>query len=378
VSLLGFFRRSRIDVEMAVIGAGLPALAVALELARRSRRVAVLGLAEAEERPAGLGLVVLGPGRPYAQVVDALGRDGARTVWSAGRENLERLRGFLQQARRDCGYDPRGSFLLAADRKEAESLERGEDMLRDDEFPGEFLDHYMLETHFDVSGFAGAYWAAHGGELDAARLASTVASAARASGAVFRPAPVRALETGRSGVVVETDEGSVRAAWAVLATDGVVSDLVPELGPSLCPAAPERLQLAVEEGAFLPTAARTADGRLAWQVRGGRLTLAATGGVAPDEAAEDHLGPEAMAPRLPVATGGQRRWREPGEVAADGLPVVGRLAGRPLAVACGFGPLAVSLSFVAARWVAGALLGDRDPTPRPLRAGRVGPADEAV
>jgi glycine/D-amino acid oxidase-like deaminating enzyme len=370
VSLLSFFRRSRADVEVAVVGAGLPALVVALELARRSQRVSVLGLAQAEERPAGLGLVVLGPGRPYAQIVGALGRDGARTVWSAGRENLERLRGFLQQARRDCGYDPRGSFLLAADRREAESLARGEDMLRDDEFPGEFLDHYMLETHFDVSGFAGAYWAAHGGELDAARLTAAVASAASACGAQFRPAPVRALEAGRSGVLVETEEGPVRAASAVLATDGVATGLVPELGSLLGPAAPERLQLGVETGASLPTAARTADGRVAWQVRGGRLTLAATGGTAPGEQGEDASGPEALAARLPVTSGGERRWTEPGEVAADGLPLVGRLWGGPLAVACGFGPLAVSLSFVAARWVADALLTERDPTPQALHAGR--------
>ena len=378
MSLLGFFRRGRADVEVAVVGAGLPALVVALELARRSKRVSVLGRVEAEKRTAGLGLVVLGPGRPYARVVSTIGRDGARAVWSAGRENLERLRVFLEEARRDCGYDPRGSFLLAEDRGEAESLARGEDMLRDDEFPGEFLDHYMLETHFDVSGFAGAYWAAHGGELDAARLAATVASAARASGVVFRPAPVRGLEARRSGAVVETDEGSVRAAQAVVATDTVVSDLVPELAASLRPAVPERLRLVVAEGASLPTAARTADGRLGWQVRGGTLTLVATGGAAPDQAPEGSSGPEAMAARLPVVGGGERWRAEPAEVAADGLPVVGRLVGRPLAVACGFGPVAASFSFAAAGWVADALLTDRDPTPRALRPGRGAPAAGSV
>ncbi len=373
MSLLGFIRRARTDVEVAVVGGGLPAFTVALELARRSQRVSVLG-ADAEERPAGLGLVVLGPGRPYAQVVSVLGRDGARAVWSAGRENLERLRAFLEKARHDCGYDPRGSFLLAANRGEAESLAQGEDMLRDDEFPGEFLDHYMLETHFDVSGFAGAYWAAHGGELDVARLAATVAAVARASGVVFRPAPVRSLEAGRRGAVVETDEGSVRAAQAVVATDAVARALVPELGASLGPAAPERLRLVVEEGARLPTAARTADGRLAWQVRGGQLTLAATGGAPPNEVPAGSSGPEVMASRLPVVAGEVGGWVEPAEVAVDGLPVVGRLPGRPLAVACGFGALAASFSFGAAAWVADALLTDRDPTPRALHAGREMPA----
>lgn len=373
MSLLGFIRRARSDVEVAVVGAGLPALVVALELARRAKRVSVLGWAGAEERSAGLGLVVLGPGRPYARVVSALGRDDARAVWSAGRSNLDRLRAFLEETRHDCGYDPRGSFLLARDREEAVSLARGEDMLRDDEFPGEFLDHYMLETHFDVSGFAGAYWAAHGGELDGARLAATVATAARASGVAFRPAPVRALESGRWGAVIETDEGSVRAAQAVVATDAVASALVPELGASLRPAAPERLRVVVEEGARVPTAARTADGRLAWQARGGRLTLAATGGVRPDHAQAGSSEAELVPQGLPVVAGGGHGWVESAEVAVDGLPVVGRLAGRPLAVACGFGALAASFSFAAAAWVADALLTDQDPTPRALHAGRFEP-----
>jgi glycine/D-amino acid oxidase-like deaminating enzyme len=366
VSLLAFLRRRREEADVAVVGAGLPALVVALELARRSRRVSVLGIAGAEERPRGLGLVVLGPGRPYAHLVSALGRDGARALWSAGRENLERLRRFLAEVRNDCGYDPRGSFLLGADREEAEALARGEDLLRDDEFPGEFMDHYMLETHFDLSGFAGAYWEAHGGELDAARLAAAVASAARAAGASFRPVPVRALHAGSSGAVVETDVGPVRAAGVVLATDAPASDLLPELGASLREAPPQRLQASLEPGASLPTAARTADGRCAWQLRGGRLTLAST--AAPSAGLETGL--EGMAARLPVAAEGARRWTEATEVTRDGLPTVGRLGRRPLAVACGFGALPASLSFAAAAWVADAVLEGRDPTPEVFRPDR--------
>ena len=65
-----------------------------------------------------------------------------------------------------------------------------------------------------------------------------------------------------------------------------------------------------------------------------------------------------------------RRWDEPGEVSADGLPIVGRLPGRPLAVACGFGALSPGLAFAAARWMADAVLSGSDPTPEPLRATR--------
>jgi glycine/D-amino acid oxidase-like deaminating enzyme len=148
----------------------------------------------------------------------------------------------------------------------------------------------------------------------------------------------------------------------------MVGDLLPELGPFLLPAAPARLRVAVERGASLPTAVRTADGRLAWQCRKGRLTLAATGGVTRDLAPDPDRGPTDLAARLPVVLEGGRHWTEPGEVTRDGLPLVGRLDDRPLAVACGFGPLGASLSFVAARWIADALLTGHDPTPGPFRS----------
>jgi glycine/D-amino acid oxidase-like deaminating enzyme len=379
VSLLGFLRRGSKGVsDVTVLGSGLPAQVVALELARRRRRVTVIEPAPAEaeeetdEPPANLGLVALGPGRPYEYFASALGRDGARAVWSAGRENQERLRTFLEEARRDCGYQARGSFLLAADREEATSLANSEDMLRDDEFPGEFLDHYMLETHFDVSGFAGAYWAADDAELDGGELVATVHAAARATGVVFRSVPVRGLEVGPSEAVVETAEGPLRTGFAVVANDGVASVLWPDLGRGLRPAASARLRFVPEAGASLPTVARTADGRLAWQRQPAGITLAATGeaeapaGGEPGESSRL----EAMAVRLHATPGSERGWVETAEASPDGLPIAGVVEGRALAVACGFGPLAASLVFAAAGWVADAILLGRDPTPEPFRVGR--------
>lgn len=371
MSLLGLLRRRpKDDADVAVLGSGLPALAVALELARRSRRVSVLVRAGGEGPSADLGMVALGPGRPYAEVVAALDRDRARAVWAAGRTNLERLRAWLREIREDCGFQERGTFLLAADRDEARVLADSEDTLRDDGFPGEFLDHYMLETHFNVSGFPAAYWAADGAELDATRLLPVVAAAARAAGARFHPAPVRELEVGGSGVVVQTDEGSVRAATAVVATGVGAGRLVPALAPGLCPGAEGRLRMPIDPGALLPTTARSADGRVAWQVVEGSLLLAATGvaSSASDPSSAGDL--EGLANRLPVGRDEAHRWVARADASADGLPLVGVLPGRPLAVSCGFGPSAPSLAFAAAAWIAEALATGTDPTPAPLRATR--------
>jgi glycine/D-amino acid oxidase-like deaminating enzyme len=359
-------RRAPLQADVAVVGSGLPALAAALEISRRGARVAVLGTEPGGERPRGLGLALLGPGRPYARVARALGRSEARLVWAAGCENHLRLRALLDEARRDCGYAPRGSFLLAADRSEAAELAESEDMLRDDGFPGEFLDHYMLETRFDLSGFPGAYWAAEDAEIDGTLLLACLGERARSAGIDFATGPVRTVAAEASFVSVETEDGVVRAGAGLVATDGVAGEILPELQPLLQPAAPGRLRTVPLPGAVLPTAVRTADGRFAWQGAEGFILLSwigPTGGRT-----EDAL--EAFATRIPVALASARRWDETGEVSADGLPLVGRLPGRPLAVACGFGALSPSFAFAAARWAVDALLTGADPTPAPLRATR--------
>jgi glycine/D-amino acid oxidase-like deaminating enzyme len=361
----GFLHRRRpLEADVAVVGSGLPALAAALEIQRRGARVLVLGSAPAEERPRGLGLVLLGPGRPYSAVARAIGRPSAQLVWAAGCENHLRLRALVEETRRACGYQARGSFLLAASREEAAELALSEDMLRDDGFPGEFLDHYMLGTHFDLAAFAGAYWAAEDAEVDAGLLLGALGERARGAGVAFSPGPVRAVSAGPEGARIETEEGPVRAATLLVATDAPVAHLLPALRPVLRPAAPGRLRAPLLEGARLPAAARTADGRFGWHAGPSEVAFAALDAEPPDL--------EALATRVPVELGQQaRRWDEEGETTLDGLPLVGRVGGATLAVSCGFGATAPGLAFAAARWAADALVSGTDPTPDPLRADRV-------
>jgi glycine/D-amino acid oxidase-like deaminating enzyme len=352
-------------VDVAVAGAGVPALAAALELSRRGSRVALAAADPPGQRARGLGLALLGCGRPYVRVAGALGRSEARLVWAAGCESHLRLRALLDEAG-GCGYAPRGSFLLALDRVEAAELAESEDMLRDDGFPGEFLDHYMLETRFDVSGFPGAYWAAEDAELDEQALREALEARARAAGVAFLEGPVRSVDLAGGAVLVEAEEASARAATAVVATDGGASGLVPELRPLLgaAPAAGVRAPLAAE--ARVPSAARTADGRIAWRCIDGAMLLRESG------PAREGFGERllAFARRMPVDAAVPHRWEDAGEVTVDGLPLVGRLPGRPLAVACGFGAFSPGLAFAAARWVADALLKGTDPTPAALRPTR--------
>jgi glycine/D-amino acid oxidase-like deaminating enzyme len=367
VTRSGYPTRPLAHTDVVVVGDGLPALTVSLELARRGRAVVAVNPAAPEDALPELGLVLLGTGRPYSTLVRGIGRPAAQLVWAAGCESHLRLRGLLGAAGRECGYRARGSFLVGRERAEAEELAESEDMLRDDGFPGEFLDHYMLETRFDVSGFSGAYWAAEDAEVDLPELRLVVGQAAETAGVRRAAGPLRFAGSDRSGVRVETEAETVCAEALVVAADGAAVDLVPGLRPWLEPGRLARRTAARSPGAELPSGGRTASGHCAWRSEGDRIELMEWRGAA---GPEESPGVADLAERLHIREGeilpGPASTRRP----ADGRPVVGRPPDSDVVVACGFGELPAGLAFAAARWIADAVASGNDPTPEPLRTAR--------
>ncbi len=347
------------EVDVVVLGAGIVGCAAALELARRNRRVAVIDPGTLGLPEAGLGHIPTGTGSPYTTVVKRRGRETARLLWESHRENHERLRALLVSLGDDCGCRQAGAFLVAADRAEAAALADSEDALRDDGFSGEFLDHYMLEARFDVTGFAGAYWAADDGEVEADRLSGALVQAAAGRGAAFyEPSAVLDVDLSGRGAEVVTARGRILAAEAVLATEAFRPGLVAFFESRLVPLESRGLTLATDPRRELPTPARMVGGEVGWRRTTGELRLAGSGDL------------ESLARRLhgnldPLASSRGKAAASP-----DGLPLIGLVPKLPLAAACGCGRLALAYAVVAAHWVAEALTSGRDPTPALFRADR--------
>jgi glycine/D-amino acid oxidase-like deaminating enzyme len=352
------------EADVLVLGAGLVGAAVAHALADRGRRVALLGTPEDAGVP-GLGHVSVGPGLPYCTAVEGFGREGARQVWECQRENADRARLFVDGLPGGCDYRRAGGFLLAADRDEGIRLAESEDLLREDGFSGEFLDHYMLESRFDVTGFAGAYWAADDAELDPARLLVALIGSATALGASVRPAgPPLAIRREEGLVVAETPGSLTRAPWGVVTGEAGLGAMGSALAAHVRSAPVQGMTLGTAPGAVLPSPARTVDGRAAWhwQARDHRLVLAGIG--------TSPAGLLAMADRLVRRPRSETAWAGLAGGSPDGLPVIGVLEDAPVAVAVGLGTLGASYAFVAARWIAEAIVSGRDPTPQRFRPGR--------
>jgi glycine/D-amino acid oxidase-like deaminating enzyme len=346
------------ETDVAVMGSGVTAGAVAWELARTGLRPLLVAQDGAQE----IGHVATGPAMAYAEVARRIGREAAREVWAAYRESRERLRSFLAGLPHDCGYRQPGAFLLALERDGAALLADSEDMLREDGFAGEFLDHYMLETRLPLFGFAGGYWAADDAELDASRLADALRRSAEDRGAsVADVGAVREVVTDAGAVEVVGDRGRVRAGHVVLTEASTLSSI----GRTGMTRTATVIEADVVEGLELPSLARSGDARFRWHSAEAVLRL---------EAHAD-LDVEDLLARLTVR-GPSVRGRTTVLAVEDRLPLVGPLLeGSTLALACSSEPCGIA--FGAARGVAEWLKTGRDPTPRPFRAARKGGAAPA-
>jgi glycine/D-amino acid oxidase-like deaminating enzyme len=354
---------------VVVLGAGLAGLTTTLALLRPGRRIAVLETASVAAGASGadLGHVATGLGMPYTRAVARHGAESARTIWEWHREGHERLRGQLEALHDECGYRQRGGFVLARDRSEGLELADSEDALRDEGFPGEFLDHYMLEARFDVRGFTGAYWAADDGEVEPVALLGALAGAAVARGAeLFEASGVEEVEVDARGVRARTAGGEVSAVTAVVALGAQTPALFPALAPLLVAVPARRLVCPYSSGLVLPSPVRTVGGGLGWRL-GQDFRIAAFGEPAAltFESLAGVLETHLTAPSPP-----QGRWAGTLCTSPDGLPVVGPLPGTPLVAVLGLGALGHSWAMMAAHWAADSLDRGTDAAPALLRASR--------
>jgi len=352
-----------------VLGGGVAGCLAALEVRRRGKKVVVLDT----EGSTGseLGHIVTGLELPYSVAVRRLGREAASEIWETHRENHARLRDLLGELRDDCGYRSTGGFRLSLSRKAALDLAESEDLLREDGFHGEFLDHYMLEARFDVRGFSGGYWAADDGEVSAQRLASTLLEAVREAGAeILEPAGPLSLDFSADGILARSGAEPIRAAHAVLAPRAEAPWLV--LKERMLVRESTRLRAEAKD-LSLPSPALTLEGNVHWRwcegaVEAGLCEASLPGGPFRSPSAFGSLEAfmEASCSASPWGEAGRSKVAD----SKDGLPLIGPLGALPVAAACGWGCLSAGYAVLAARWAVEALITGRDPTPRLFRAAR--------
>ena len=226
-----------LTADVVVVGAGYAGLSSAIELAQRGFRVVVLEAdricSGASGRNGGQAIVGFACGQePFEQ---QLGQASARLAWDMSLESVQLIDERIAQFQIDC--DRVNGYLYVADSpRKARAL--AADM-------GALQANYGLQSTLACGAavqeviasprYCAAAYETVSGHLHPLKYGLGLARAARALGVqIFEHSPVTRLQRGNA-VKAATAQGSVTAAFGVLAGNCTLDEYGPEVAPDIAP-----------------------------------------------------------------------------------------------------------------------------------------------
>jgi glycine/D-amino acid oxidase-like deaminating enzyme len=221
--------------DVAVVGAGLAGSSVALHLAERGARVALVEAREPAWGASGRNAGHVVPYRDLDRAIASLPDRGEAwlELFREGQDIVYRLAekhdidcdavqaGYLQVAHRE-------SLVAAAEQKAEKWAKRGFDV--------RFADRAEVAKLTGSEHFHAGTLAEKGGRVNPFRFTRGMVSAAmRAGASVFAHSPAESIQGQGQRWRVRTASGSVVADRVVVCTNGYTARLVPELERAWCP-----------------------------------------------------------------------------------------------------------------------------------------------
>jgi glycine/D-amino acid oxidase-like deaminating enzyme len=209
-----------LDVDIAVIGAGLAGLTVALEAARLGASVAVLEGRHVGWNASGhqLGTVMPGYGLSIADLIARIGIEDTRELWALSKQGVEYVRGLATEQLMPGIAPSEGALELsnvdAGDRLIARLQMLGEDF--DTEVEGWQVERVRAEIKTDRY-FHGVYYP-KAFQIDGRKYVHGLAALARRAGArIFEDTPVVSIDPSGIRKRIVTPSARLRASQIVLA-----------------------------------------------------------------------------------------------------------------------------------------------------------------
>jgi gamma-glutamylputrescine oxidase len=221
--------------DVCVVGAGLAGLSAAIELAERGYSVLVL---EAETVGWGAsgrngGQIIAGLACDPAVIEKTLGFEASRQAWDMTIEALDLVHQRVARFGIEC--DLVDGFLgVAVGRRKGEALRTWlDDMARRYRYETEWIAPENLRQRIDSPRFHSGYFDRRSGHLHPLNYTLGLARAAAGLGVrICEQSPVRALTPGEPARL-QTDAGSVKARFVVLAGNMYLPEVAPQLAPKL-------------------------------------------------------------------------------------------------------------------------------------------------
>ncbi|MCA9649608.1 MAG: FAD-dependent oxidoreductase [Myxococcales bacterium] len=219
--------RGELEVDVAIVGAGLAGCSSALALRREGLTVAVLEREVAGYGASGRNAGHLTPtiGKDLPTLVLMLGRERARALVALAEHAVEHAAGLIATHGIDCDYEAVGNVLAAVHPSQAATIDTAAAAARELGCPGEVLDEAALRRMGLPPCFVLGFHEPSGGLLDPGRYVRGLRRAVIAAGAqLLERSPVTRVEPGPT-IVAHTEHGRVRARHLVVATNAYSSEL---------------------------------------------------------------------------------------------------------------------------------------------------------
>lgn len=234
---LGAPLQGEIQADVLVVGAGFAGLSTAIELAQRGYKVIVLEAdrvcSGASGRNGGQAIAGYACGQePFEQ---QLGAAQAQRAWELSLESLDIIEERIEKFAIDCDW-VKGYMYVADSERKARALEQDmQAMAHTYRFKTDFVKGADVQKYIDSPRYCAAAFEQRSGHLHPLKYGLGLARAARSLGVqIFEKSPVVKLHRGAT-LRAETAQGSVRAAFGVLAGNCTLAEHGPQVAPDIAP-----------------------------------------------------------------------------------------------------------------------------------------------
>jgi glycine/D-amino acid oxidase-like deaminating enzyme/nitrite reductase/ring-hydroxylating ferredoxin subunit len=374
-----------VEVDVAVVGAGITGITAAILLKRAGKRVALLDSKRIVRGATGYttAKVTSGHGLVYGKLTDTFGEDGARTYAESNQAAIERIAELAADGGIDCDFERKDNYVIAEKPEQREQVEQEAVAMRRLGLPASFVTETPLP--FEVSG---AVRLENQAQFHPRKYLLGLAATIPGDGShVFENTRARFVNQGDPSIV-ETERGNVRAADVILATHLPFMDrglFFAKAHPHRSYAVAAPLDRAkAPDGMFINAGVPTRSVRT---IRDGERLLIQAGGQGhkpgpkgEDESERYDVLEEFLREHWPDAGPVEYRWSTQDYMSLDRVPYVGRLSRRSKHVfaATGYSKWGMTAGTVAAELLADAVLGRENPWAELYDSKRLKPRATAV
>ena len=355
-----------LDVDVAVVGAGITGVTVAYLLRREGKSVALL-----EMRRIGLGTtgnttakLTVGHGLVYAKLSSAHGPDAARLYAESNREAISQMEALAAELGIECDWEPASNYVYTESSGRLDELEKELEATRS----AGILAEMTRETDLPFP-VAGAIRVDEQAQFHPLKyLAGLVVRIPGDGSHVFEQTRATGVKSGETAIV-ETSSGRVRARHVVVATQLPFLDR----GFFFAKAHPQKsfavsaevAEARAPRGMYISIDEPTRSIRTAPSGDGSRHLIVGGESRRPGDEQGDEDAYRALDEfmRAEFGVASELHWSAHDYIPADGLPYIGRLrhGNERLHVATGFAKWGLTKGMIAAQMITDAIVGRSNP-----------------